>query len=232
VDFGSGVTALYAQGAVIENRIGHSMKQCLLICLTTFAVASSAHAQGTLFFANHVTGVFSAQVTHPGFGNVPPGPVGSDFYGQLLAAPLGGTLDIVGMPVEFRDDQGIGYITSGGVVSVPGVAPGSPAQVEMVAWHKALGSDWYAALAAGVGGIGISGLITVVTGGAGTPPSPPALLGLAGGTAENTLQPFQISVIPEPSTSVLTSLGAALLGFRLRRKPKPRCMRRTGAQGR
>jgi hypothetical protein len=198
------------------------MKPHVLIAFTALVAAIHAHAQGTLFFANRVTGVFAAQVTHERYGNVPAGPAGSEFYGQLLAGPIFEALAPVGRPVEFRNDEGIGYITSGGVVTVPGVAPGSLAQVELVAWHKSLGDDWNAAVGANMGGWGRSGVITVATGGAGTPPSPPALLGVAGGTPQNTLSPFQITFlenIPEPSTPALALLGAALLCFRTRPAP-------------
>jgi hypothetical protein len=190
------------------------MKQ-IALTLTALLVAASAFAQGTLNFANRVTGVFQAQVTYEGDATLPAGPAGNNFWGQLLAAAPGGTLAPVGSPVEFRNDAGIGYITSGGVVTVPGVAGGSPAQVEMVAWHKSLGNDWAAASAAGMGGIGRSGVITVNTGGGGTPPSPASNLGVAGGTAANTLQAFQIStLVPEPSIAALGLLGAGLLLIR------------------
>jgi hypothetical protein len=187
----------------------------IALTLTALLVAASTFAQGTLNFANRVTGVFSAQATYEGDPNLPAGPAGNNFWGQLLAAGPGGQLAPVGQPVEFRNDAGIGYITSGGVVEVPGVAGGSPAQVEMVAWHKSLGNDWATASAAGMGGIGRSGVITVNTGGGGTPPAPAANLGQAGGTAANTLQPFQIStLVPEPSIAALGLLGAGLLLIR------------------
>jgi hypothetical protein len=187
----------------------------IAITLTALLVAASAYAQGTLNFANRVSGVFSAPATYQGDATTPAGLAGNQFWGQLLAAAPGGTLAPVGSPVEFRNDAGIGYITSGGVVAVPGVAGGSPAQVQMVAWHKSLGDTWAAANAAGQGGIGSSGIITVNTGGGGTPPSPAANLGVAGGTAENTLQPFNItSLVPEPSIAALGLLGAGLLLIR------------------
>jgi hypothetical protein len=187
----------------------------IALTLTALLVAASAFAQGTLNFANRVTGVFDARATYEGDGTIPAGPAGNQFWGQLLAGAPGGALAPVGQPVEFRNDAGIGYITSGGVVTVPGVAGGSPAQVEMVAWHKSLGDTWAAAEAANMGGIGRSGVITVNTGGGGTPPSPAANLGQAGGTAQNTLQAFQIStLVPEPSIAALGLLGAGLLLIR------------------
>jgi hypothetical protein len=187
----------------------------IALTLTALLVAASAYAQGTLNFANRVTGVFTAQVTYQGDATLPAGPAGNTFWGQLYAAAPGGTLAPVGSPVEFRNDAGIGYITSGGVVTVPGVAGGSPAQVQMVAWHKNLGNDYAAAKAQGLGGWGESGVITVNTGGGGVPPAPAANLGVAGGTPANTLQPFQVStLVPEPSIAALGLLGAGLLLIR------------------
>jgi len=187
----------------------------IALTLTALLVAASAYAQGTLNFANRVSGVVDAQVTYQGDSTIPQGPAGNQFWGQLLAAAPGGTLAPVGQPVEFRNDAGIGYITAGGVVSVPGVAGGSPAEVRMVGWHKSLGNDYAAAVAAGTGGVGQSAIITVNTGGGGTPPGPAANLGVAGGTAANTLAGFQVStLVPEPSIAALGLLGAGLLLIR------------------
>jgi len=187
----------------------------IALTLTALLVAASAYAQGTLNFANRVTGAFTAQVTYNGDATIPAGPAGNSFWGQLYAAAPGGALAAVGSPVEFRNDAGIGYITSGGTVAVPGVAGGSPAQVQMVGWHKSLGNDYAAAKAQGLGGWGESAIITVNTGGGGTPPAPATNLGVAGGTAANTLAPFAIaSLIPEPSIAALGLLGAGLLLIR------------------
>jgi hypothetical protein len=187
----------------------------IALTLAALAVAASSYAQGTLNFANRVSGVFSAQVTYAGDPALPAGPAGNSFWGQLYAAAPGGALAAIGSPVEFRNDAGIGYITSGGVVNVPGVAGGSPAQVKLVAWHKSLGNDYTAAVAQGLGGWGESAVITVNTGGGGTPPAPAANLGVVGGTAANTLAGFEVrSLVPEPSMAALGLLGAGLLLIR------------------
>lgn len=183
------------------------MKQ-IAITLTALFVAVSAFAQGTLNFTTRVTGVLDAQVTYQGDGTLPAGPAGNQFWGQLLAGPVGGQLEPIGTPVEFRNDAGIGYITAGGAVNVPGVADGSPAEVRLVAWHKSLGDSWAAAQAAGLGGIGSSESVTVNTGGLvnGNPVPPPNIVGLQG---------FQIStLVPEPSIAALGLLGAGLLLIR------------------
>src|SRR4030095_16625628 len=99
----------------------------IALTLTALFAAASAYSQGTLNFATRVTGQVDAPVTHLG------AKVGSDFYGQLYAAAKGGTFQAIGSPVEFRNDVGIGYITAGGVVAVPGVPGGSEADVKLVA---------------------------------------------------------------------------------------------------
>jgi hypothetical protein len=190
------------------------MKQTAL-ALSALLVAASSFAQGQLNFSNRVLPAVDAIVTYAGDATLPAGPAGNNFWGQLYAGPVGGTLAAIGAPVEFRNDTRIGYITAGGAVSVPGVPGGTDAQVKMVAWHKSLGNEYAAAVASGLGGVGESGVFTVTTGGAGSPPSLPANLGVAGGTPANTLQPFSVSsLVPEPAVAALGLLGAGLLLIR------------------
>lgn len=175
----------------------------IAITLTALLAAASAFAQGTFNFTTRVTGSVNAPVVYEATGEN----VGNMFWGQLLAGAPGSDLAPIGAPVEFRNDAGIGYITAGGTVSVPGVAGGSPADVQLVAWHKDLGDTWAAAETANLGGIGASDVITVNTGGAGDPAGPPTLL--------TTLEGFEVStLIPEPSIAALGLLGAGLLLIR------------------
>ncbi len=169
--------------------------------VSLFTAAMASLAQGTLNFSTRITGVVDAPVMLDG------SKVGSDWWGQLYAGPVGGDLAAVGSPVEFRDDVGIGYISAGGAVAVPGVPGGSPAQVKLVAWLKSSGNNYEAAVASGQGAFGESAAIVVpVTGNpTGVPPTPPA--NLAG------LQGFSILLIPEPSAWVIGSLGAGIFLF-------------------
>jgi hypothetical protein len=180
------------------------MKQ-IVIAFAALSVAVSAFAQGTVNFSNR-TGPINAPVTYEGAGNVL-GTGANAVWGQLYAAAPGGTLAAVGVPVPFRDGAAAGYITGGGSVTIPGVAGGSPADVQMVAWYASQGATYADALAKGLGGVGKSGTISVVTGGAGSPPSLPAnLVGLTG---------FSVSaIVPEPSIAALGLLGAGLLLIR------------------
>jgi hypothetical protein len=180
------------------------MKQ-IVIAVAALSVAVSAFAQGTVNFSNR-TGPINAPVTYAGGANVV-GTGANAVWGQLLAAAPGGTLAAVGAPVPFRDGAAAGYITGGGAVTIPGVAGGSPANVQMVAWYASQGATYAEALGKGLGGVGNSATISVVTGGAGSPPSLPAnLVGLAG---------FSVSpIVPEPSIAALGLLGAGLLLIR------------------
>jgi hypothetical protein len=181
------------------------MKQ-IVIAFAALSVAVSAFAQGTVNFSNR-TGPINAPVTYAGGANVV-GTGADAVWGQLLAAAPGGTLTAVGVPVPFRDGAAAGYITGGGSITIPGVAGGSPADVQMVAWYASQGATYAEALAKGTGGVGNSSVVNVAaTGGAGSPPSLPAnLVGLTG---------FSVSaIVPEPSIAALGLLGAGLLLIR------------------
>lgn len=183
------------------------MKHTLITLAAVFA-AASVFAQGTVNFQTRVSGSFDAPVRYASYDPSPTGPLataGADgqLWGQLYAGPAGGALAAIGAPVEFRSDAGRGYITAGGAVPIPNVAGGSPAQVKLVAWHKSLGSDYAAAVAANLGGVGESPVINIAATGnpAAVPPTTAAnLVGLAG---------FQVSaLVPEPSIAALGLLGA------------------------
>lgn len=178
------------------------MKNTAIIVATLLAGAA-AYGQGTINFANRVVGQFEAPVTYGG------APVtGTQAWAQYFAGPAG-NLQPIGSPVNFRASGG--FTAAVAATEVPGVAPGSPAEVVLRAWHADLGvNTWEAAVALGLGGTGESAPITVTTGGAGTPPSLPATL--------NGLSGFEISqVIPEPSIAALGLLGAGLLLVRRRK---------------
>jgi len=177
----------------------------IVLALTALLAAGSAFAQGTLNFSTKITGTVDAKVTY-GVPGSPGTAANGDYVGQLYAGAPGGALSAVGSPVPFRSDAGIGYITAGGKVTVPGIAGGSSASVELRAWKSSLGATYEAALAAGGGNnVGKSSPITLTLGGGGTPPAPDA--NLAG------LQGFMIPV-PEPSIAALGLLGAGLLVIR------------------
>jgi hypothetical protein len=175
----------------------------IVLTLSALLAAASVYAQGTVNFATRVSGSLDAPVTYNGAKAT------GAVWGQLYAGPAGGALAAIGVPVEFRSDAGAGYITAGGAVAIPGVAGGSPAQVQLVAWDKTLGNDYAAAKAANQGGWGESAVITVAATGnpSATPPTTAAnLVGLAG---------FAVApLVPEPTVAALGLLGAGLLLIR------------------
>jgi len=132
---------------------------------------------------------------------------GGSYMGQLYAGASATSLSPIGVAVAFRTGAGAGYIT-GGDITVPGVAAGGTAFVQLRAWSTASGSSYDAALSAG-GTVGTSSVLTLTLGGAGTPPGPGApLVGLTA---------FTVSAVPEPATIALGLLGVAGLLIRRRK---------------
>ncbi|MBL9136273.1 MAG: PQQ-binding-like beta-propeller repeat protein [Verrucomicrobiales bacterium] len=93
------------------------------------------------------------------------------FVGQLFAGAPGKDLKPVGEALPFRSDAGKGYITAGGVVIVPDVTAGEPAQVKLVVWLRAYGATYGEARALGIGMCSESEVITITTGGDTMPPA-------------------------------------------------------------
>lgn len=182
---------------------------CVLGCAS---VEFPAQSQGTVHFSTRAAGV-NAYVVYLGDNTLADG----RFYGQLYGAAEGKPLAPLGTPVPFRSDAGKGYITSGGVVEIPGVAPGAAANVKLVAWHWSGDygvTDYEIAthLARTFGGwpLAESSQITVVAGGGILPPA--RLSGLI---------PFGIPpAMPEPSALALMGVGTTVL-LRFGRKGGP-----------
>lgn len=150
-----------------------------------------AQPGGTVVFANRVTitGIDAPVYDADGTNRL----AGTAFLAQLYAGPAVNQLAPVGWAVPFRDGGYAGYVTAS-VVTIPSVAPGAPAWVQMRAWESDKGPSYEAALLAG-GKVGASEPIYVITGD--VPPSLPAdLVGLTS---------FRIARETEPPVIVLTS---------------------------
>lgn len=188
------------------------MKTTLLGTLGVLLAVAPAWGQGTINFSTKITGQVDAKVSVAVAGGAME-PADSNFLGQLFAGPVGGTLSAIGVPVPFRSDVGAGYITAGGIVNVPGIPSGSPASVQLRAWHVQQGSTYGEVPLGPCGFRGASAPIVITLGGGGTPPAPAAnLVGLQG----------FVWWCPEPSPVTLGLAGAltlALLGPR-RRDPR------------
>lgn len=163
---------------------------CLLACC--------CFGQGTVLFANKVTGsvdarVIGRKVTFP-FDE----PVDDRFVAQLFAAPPGAPLAAVGEPVPFYRSPDIarGYFPPS-VRTIPGVVPGGPVSVKVVAWYRGLGDTYGEVQARGQGGFGESSVITVLSSHGGINP-PKLLTGLQGFRIALTLgfDPTPYPIVP------------------------------------
>ncbi|MBL9135397.1 MAG: hypothetical protein JNK85_05995 [Verrucomicrobiales bacterium] len=166
-------------------------------------------AQGTVRFSTFGPGV-NAPITYAGDNTL----ADCRFVAQLYGAPTGSIPKPLGTPVPFLCDSTRGYILDGGVVEVPGVAPGMPAIIAVFAWSIQSGPTYGEAIE-NCGATGVSRPIVVITGG-------------GNGTAAllTGLQGFEMYVpigsCPEPGVATLGCMGATLLAFRSRHHFKHR----------
>jgi hypothetical protein len=169
----------------------------LLFCLSASAI--HAFAQGTIYFASHVS---------PPLGNVDALIWYNDLYlcsgdrfnAQLYAGTDMYNLKPYGTPTVFLTGDQAGYF-DGGVVVLDGIEPGTSVFMQVYAWEATTGSSWETSLAKGIS----MGYCYAKTGGVGDPPSSPGFL--------SDLSPFSIYSIPEPSTLALFALLGLLLTF-------------------
>jgi hypothetical protein len=185
------------------------MKKFATIAISLWASAVVSHAQGTINFANAGAG-FLAQVHI----DTITGPLvtSTSYMAQLLLVGAGNSLTAIGAPAPFLGSGGPGFF-NGGVVD-SGLSPaGATGTFQVFAWDGASGQAAYAvALAAWNGGSihgGYSNPVTVPTGGAGSPAGPPGAL--------TGLQPWAVTVVPEPSTIALGIIGGLALLLRRRK---------------
>jgi hypothetical protein len=178
--------------------------QTFLLAALTALLSLQAFAQGQVVFANGVTGLLNAPVTLA--GGAGPGP---SWTAQLHLFGAGGALTPLTPTSTFLPaGTGVGAIASQywepKVVDVPGVASGQIATFVVRAWASEFESYEHA-VGSGLGGE--SAPFTVIVGGGLLPPA-----------NLTTLQPFSITLVPEPSRIAIAAMGlTAFLGFRLRR---------------
>lgn len=185
--------------------------QSLRLGVFTFSVGvwllmlGGVFAQGTIQFNNRVPGSVDAPVFDMG-GTVKL--AGDAWWAQLYAGPSGSAssaLVAVQPAVNFRTGNAAGYVVTPGEVTIPGVAPGAKAQIELRAWAAPYAS-YEAAIAAGARAGASASFESLALGGSvgGAPPTPgPALVGLT-----------SFSFIPEPSTIALGMVALATFACR------------------
>jgi len=188
------------------------MKKFAILAISLWASAVVSHAQGTVNFANGGTTlnapVHIDTLTGPLVAN-------NSYMAQLLLVGTGGSLTPIGSVASFLGAAAPGYWLPS-VVTVSGVAAGASATFQVFAWNGAAGQATYApALAAWQAGLIYGGYslpnagVTVATGGVGTPASPPSEL--------TGLQPWAVTIVPEPSTIALGIIGGLALLLRRRK---------------
>jgi hypothetical protein len=190
-------------------------KTIAIVVAAIFMSGVSAFAQGTVFFANRLSAAIFAPV-YASDGTTALS--GAGFSAQLFAGSDATSLTAVGSPLPFRTGAGAGS-WAGIDVTVPTVAPGASAFLQVRAWDNAGGTyaTYAAALAGGVG----TGLSTVFRSdalGGGNPPGPsPNIVGTTDPT--HSMGSFNVSgtVIPEPSVLALAGLGGLALLIRRRK---------------
>jgi len=152
--------------------------------------------------------------TSPGHAVYTSSPLGAGYSVELLAGTSATTLAPVGTPETtwYTGDpvKGLGgYWKSGQIITVPTVAAGGTAFVQVAAWNNMNGTinDLATAVADNAAwGVSTIGQVTL-GGGINVPASLPT-----------TLQTFSLaSTIPEPSTIALGVMGASTLLFRRRK---------------
>ena len=166
----------------------------LLLAVAALVVSVAAYGQGQVVFNNFVPPDVNAKVTDASGAGLTSG-----WQAQLWSAPAGTTdkskFTALSPTTTFRTTPAAaaGYIVPTDV-TVPGIAAGAQGSFIMRAFN---GADYGSSQ-----GKGESGIITISLGGGTLPPA-----NLTG------LQPFSVTIVPEPSTIALGALGVLGLLF-------------------
>jgi hypothetical protein len=176
----------------------------LLILSSCVAAAVATMAQGTVNFANYVSGSIDAPITDAS-GTA----LDSSYLVQLYAGASESSLAPVGSAINITTS---GYFKDNNPIDT-GLPGQSPAYLQVRAWSGSVASYDLASTTPGLefGKSAVLGPITLGGPGASGPPAVPVNL--------TGLQGFQLSTvaIPEPSVLALGFLGAGLLFLRRRR---------------
>jgi hypothetical protein len=178
----------------------------LLIAIAAVLVTAATYGQGQVAFANRVGAAgLDAPVKIQGTENGP----GSAYSAQLFLVGAGGALTPLTPATTFFDATATAPTRSqywqGQTVTVPGISSGD-AQFQVRAWQTAAGG-YDQAKASTTFGWGQSDVFTAAVTLA---PNPPGNL--------VNLQPFTVTVVPEPSVIALGVLGAAALLLRRKKQ--------------
>ncbi len=157
---------------------------------------------GTVNFVNRITGLIDAPV----FNTDGVTRLDGAYVAQLYAGATADRLLPVGAPIPFRDGVGVGYFV-GDERSIPTVAAGALAQIQVRAWKSTDGLTYEAALTAGRP-VGTSPILAVVTGNFAPPGSPPTLPANPVGLQSFKLQSESAPSISRQPAAVTLAAGA------------------------
>jgi len=205
---------------VAERTYDFVITKLLTVSVLALSGFFTAHAQGTINFANGAAGVNAPVYEQNGTTLL----VGTGYIAQLFAGPVGTAWDSL-TPLTptatFGTGLNAGYFF-GGLVIVPNVPAGSPAVFKVRVWtsnYPNLDAAWAARLAGdpnfrvgipGWYGLGLpTATLTSSNLGGGANP-PPNLVGLSSFAL--------VGPVPEPSVWLLALVGAA--GLYLGRRPR------------
>jgi len=198
------------------------MKKALLI-LAAVVASATAFAQGTITLANANMatglaqgGVYRVDILQP---DATTG-AGANFTAGLFLQ--GSTTPLATIGFRTTTSQGV-FANLSTDVTVPGIQPGSTANLQLKAWEIAAGS-WEAATIKTPAGAGL--FTSQPLGGPNPVPGQPAftsptLTGLQGFPTPGTIAPgaqLSIVMVPEPGTIALGVLGVGSLLLMRRRK--------------
>ena len=185
-----------------------------LILTVALGVASvAAFAQGTLNFANGGSGLVARVYQTDGTTGLSGSAWSADLYWAAGTVANSALLNPLGLPATFSTIASQAGLFFGGPRTVPGAAGASVITAQIRVWDTASGSSYAAALANPGALVGESILFQVTLADPGlTPPGIPTTM-----TALNG-HPWNVHVVPEPSTLALAGLGLAGMMMLRRRK--------------
>lgn len=196
------------------------MKRFIVTTAATALVALASYGQGTISFKNYFGNVNTdpAVFLHDGITKV--SHTATNYIVALMAGPSAASLTQVATTRFLSAATADGFFQAG-TVSIPTVAGGTTAFLQIEVWDTTLGNTTTGATfdQATAWGVthsdawGWSSVFSVTTGNpTGNPPTTPTLL-------QGVLTSFSLNNVPEPSSFALIGLGgAALTIFRRRSK--------------
>jgi hypothetical protein len=164
-----------------------------LVAIAALLMTAATYGQGTVNFANRLSGVFDAPVTQVGNTTLGIGEIPGTTAQLLLVN--GTSLTPIGTPIAFRGTTGaLAKYFDGGSLEIPGTSAGGTASLKVrISGPKVQQTD--------------SLTFSQPLGGGTLPPENMA-----------ALTGFSVVVVPEPTTIALGVLGAAALVAARRRK--------------